>query len=64
MIQGQNDTVNAPAHHAEFIAEYLGNAQLWLAPGTGHSVQAEYSEELVERVTKFFLELCPDSIGL
>ncbi len=56
IIQGENDAVNAPAHHAEFMAENLPNAQLWLAPNTGHSVHEEHPEEWVERVTKFFLK--------
>jgi pimeloyl-ACP methyl ester carboxylesterase len=55
VIQGANDAVNAPSHHAEFMAEHLANAQLWLAPDTGHSVHEEHPQEWVERVTKFFL---------
>jgi pimeloyl-ACP methyl ester carboxylesterase len=54
VIQGANDAVNAPSHHAEFMAEHLANAQLWLAPDTGHSVHEEHPQEWVERVTKFF----------
>lgn len=56
IIQGANDSVNAPSHHAEFMAEHLANAQLWIAPETGHSVHVEHPQEWVERVTKFFLE--------
>lgn len=56
VIQGADDAVNAPSHHAEFMAENLGNGRLWLVPGTGHSVHEEHSEEWVERITKFFLE--------
>jgi len=56
IIQGENDAVNAPARHAEFMAEHLPNARLWLAPNTGHSVHEEHPQEWVERVTKFFLE--------
>lgn len=54
VIQGSDDTVNAPSHHAEFMAENLGNAKLWVAPNTGHSVHEEHPDEWVERVTKFF----------
>lgn len=53
VIQGANDEVNAPAHHAEFMAENLAIAQLWLAPHTGHSVHEEHPKEWVKRVTKF-----------
>lgn len=57
VIQGENDAVNAPSHHAEFIARHVPNAELWIAPGTGHSVHKEHSKEWVERVTKFFSPL-------
>ena len=56
VVQGQNDSVNAPSHHAEYLAQYLANAQLWLAPDTGHNVHREHPKEWVERVTRFFLE--------
>lgn len=55
VIQGENDAVNAPAHHAEFMAENLPNAQLWVVPNTGHSVHIEHPQEWGERVTEFFL---------
>ncbi len=55
VVQGENDEVNAPAHHAEYMAQNLSSAELWLAPATGHSVHAEHPEEWVARVTKFFL---------
>lgn len=55
VIQGDKDEVNAPSHHAEFMAEHLGHAHLWLAKDTGHSVQVEHPQAWVERVTKFFL---------
>lgn len=55
VIQGANDDVNAPSHHAEFMADNIPNAQLWIAPNTGHSVHEEHPDEWVERVTKFLL---------
>lgn len=55
IIQGAEDQVNAPAHHAEFMAEHLTHSQLWLVPETGHSVHEEHPAEWVKRVTKFFL---------
>lgn len=55
VIQGEDDGVNAPAHHAEFMSESLADAQLWIAPKTGHSVHEEHPDEWVERVTRFFL---------
>lgn len=56
IIQGEHDDVNAPAHHAEFMAENIPHAQLWLAPNTGHSVHEEHPQEWVERVTQFLLD--------
>ncbi len=56
VIQGARDEVNAPSHHAEFMAANLPHARLWLASKTGHSVHEERSEEWVKRVTKFLLE--------
>lgn len=55
VIQGADDSVNNRSHHAEFMAENLGNAQLWIAPNTGHSVYEEHPDEWVERVTNFLL---------
>ena len=55
VIQGQNDSVNAPSHHAEFLAQYLSNAELWLVPDTGHNVHVEHPKEWVRRVKKFLL---------
>lgn len=55
IIQGEKDAVNAPAHHAEFMAEHIPHAELWLASNTGHSVHHEHPQEWVERVTQFFL---------
>lgn len=55
VIQGADDQVNAPAHHAEFLAEHLPHSELWLAPETGHSVHEEHPDEWVKRVCKFLL---------
>ncbi len=55
IIQGEEDAVNAPGHHAEFMHAHLPNSQLWLAPNTGHSVHLEHPEEWVERVSEFLL---------
>lgn len=56
VVQGENDPLNAPAHHAEFLAENLGNARLWLAPKTGHYVHKERPGEWVECVSGFLQE--------
>ena len=53
VIQGQNDTVNAPARHAEFIAEHIPAAERWLAAGVGHTVHQERPDDWLTRVLDF-----------
>ncbi len=54
VVQGEKDRVNAPARHAQFIAENIPFSELWLPPSTGHTVHAERLFEWVERVEDFF----------
>ncbi len=35
VIQGENDRVNAPARHAQFIARHIPYAELWIPAGVG-----------------------------
>lgn len=53
VIQGENDTVNAPDCHAQFIAEHIPHAELWLPAGIGHNVHADVTLEWVRRVLDF-----------
>ena len=53
VIQGENDTVNAPAQHAQFIARHIPNAELWVPPGIGHNVHKDLPDEWVTRVLDF-----------
>ncbi len=53
VIQGEKDTVNAPARHAQFIAQHIPEAELWLPDETGHNVHSEHLFEWIERVSKF-----------
>lgn len=53
VIQGHDDPTNAPGRHAEFMADHIPNAVLWLPANTGHSVHKEHPAEWVRRVTKF-----------
>ncbi len=53
VIQGARDTVNAPAGHAQFIAEHIPGAQLWLPDDTGHSVHQERPDEWLAHVLAF-----------
>jgi pimeloyl-ACP methyl ester carboxylesterase len=53
IIQGQNDRVNAPSRHAEFIARHIPYAELWLPENIGHNVHEENLFAWVERVIDF-----------
>jgi pimeloyl-ACP methyl ester carboxylesterase len=54
VIQGANDGVNAPGRHAQYIAENIPGAELWLPEGVGHNVHKERPEEWEERVAGFW----------
>jgi pimeloyl-ACP methyl ester carboxylesterase len=53
VIQGENDSVNAPAQHAQFIAQHIPHAELWTPAGIGHNVHTELLETWLDRVTDF-----------
>jgi pimeloyl-ACP methyl ester carboxylesterase len=53
VIQGENDRVNAPAGHAQFIARHIPRAEVWIPPGVGHTVHHERPVEWLERVLDF-----------
>jgi gamma-D-glutamyl-L-lysine dipeptidyl-peptidase len=53
VVQGQNDRVNAPARHAQFIAGHIPYAELWIPAGVGHNVHFERLFEWVERIESF-----------
>lgn len=53
VIQGADDVVNAPDEHAQYIAEHVPNAELWIPENTGHNVHQERQQEWVERVLEF-----------
>jgi pimeloyl-ACP methyl ester carboxylesterase/cell wall-associated NlpC family hydrolase len=53
VIQGGNDGVNAPSHHAEFIADHIPDAECWIPPGIGHNVHFEHTLEWIARVFDF-----------
>jgi pimeloyl-ACP methyl ester carboxylesterase len=53
VIQGANDGVNAAGHHAEFIAEHIPAAEMWLPEATGHNVHEEHADEWLARVVDF-----------
>ena len=52
-IQGERDWVNANFRHAQFIAKYIPEAELWIPPGVGHNVHDEQLFQWVEKVLDF-----------
>ncbi len=54
VIQGEEDRVNAPSRHAQFIANHIPDAELWIPSGVGHNVHDECLFEWVERVENFW----------
>lgn len=53
VIMGADDTVNAPDRHAQFIAENIPNAELWIPEAIGHTVHKERREEWLAKVIDF-----------
>ncbi len=54
VIEGTDDTVNATAGHAAFMAAHVPAAELWRPHGVGHNVHHEHSLEWIERVESFW----------
>ncbi len=53
IIQGEKDSVNAPARHAQFMATHIPYSELWIPAGIGHSVHLEILFQWIERVESF-----------
>jgi pimeloyl-ACP methyl ester carboxylesterase len=53
VIMGAEDTVNAPDEHAQYIADNIPNAELWIPEKTGHNVHLERREEWIAKVLDF-----------
>lgn len=60
VVQGAADTVNAPSHHAEYIAGHIPGAELWLPEATGHNVHVERPDEWLSRVLDFLARHAPE----
>jgi pimeloyl-ACP methyl ester carboxylesterase len=52
-IMGAEDKANAADDHAQFIAKYIPNAELWVPENTGHNVHHERPAEWISRVLDF-----------
>jgi pimeloyl-ACP methyl ester carboxylesterase len=53
VIMGAEDKVNAPDEHAQYIANNIPSAELWIPEKTGHNVHLERREEWLTRVLDF-----------
>ena len=53
VIQGAQDGVNVPGRHAQYLAEAIPGARLWLPEEVGHTVHQERPEEWLTRVSDF-----------
>ncbi len=64
VIQGENDRVNAPMRHAQFIAQNVPNAEWWIPKGIGHSVHDEVLFDWIARVLDFLARRGDDANDL
>lgn len=53
VIMGADDPVNAPDEHAQYIAQNVPDAELWIPEETGHNVHQDRESEWVEKVLEF-----------
>jgi len=53
VIMGADDPVNAPDRHAQYIAEHIPGAELWIPEKTGHNVHFERRDEWLVKVLDF-----------
>lgn len=53
VIMGAEDLVNAHDEHAQYIANNIPNAELWIPEKTGHNVHYERREEWIAKVLDF-----------
>ena len=52
-IMGADDKANAADGHAQFIANNIPHAELWVPENTGHNVHQERPDEWVAKVLDF-----------
>jgi pimeloyl-ACP methyl ester carboxylesterase len=52
-IMGADDKVNAPDRHAQYIAENIPGAEMWIPEETGHNVHKDRREEWLAKVLDF-----------
>ena len=54
VVQGAEDSVNAPMQHGEFMAKHIPDAELWVPKGVGHTVHEEVLNEWLARIPRFW----------
>lgn len=54
VIEGAEDSVNAPMRHGAFMARHIPGAELWEPAGVGHTVHEDILNEWLARVTGFW----------
>jgi pimeloyl-ACP methyl ester carboxylesterase/cell wall-associated NlpC family hydrolase len=64
VIQGENDRVNAPMRHAQFIARNIPDAEYWIPKGIGHNVHDEKLFDWIARVLDFLARRGDDANDL
>ncbi|MBM3127643.1 MAG: alpha/beta fold hydrolase [Chloroflexi bacterium] len=64
VIQGEQDRVNAPMRHAQFIAKNIPDSEWWLPKGIGHNVHDEKSFDWIARVLDFLARRGDDANDL
>ena len=52
-IMGADDKANAGDQHAQFIANHIPNAEVWVPEKTGHDVHQERPQEWIAKVLDF-----------
>jgi len=53
VIMGAQDPVNAPDEHAQYIANNIPGAEIWIPEETGHNVHQERREEWIAKALDF-----------
>ncbi len=53
VVQGAGDGVNAPGRHAQYMAENIPGAEMWMPADVGHTVHQERPKEWLARVSDF-----------
>jgi pimeloyl-ACP methyl ester carboxylesterase len=53
VIMGAQDPVNAPDEQAQYIANNIPHAEMWIPENTGHNVHLDRREEWLAKVLDF-----------